>query len=159
MPMDPEGLRDTLASYWTAYYQEVRSQLSTLSVYGIDTIPSHLMPWKKLIRTWETSDGHFVVQHFSNPPTTYSDFYEDFLHVMPPRTRTLKELTTMDYEEGAPIFVSQIFGKRQYDPGYDQVAKGNYLERRDVITRAKVTELTEEKARRQAREDLEPYLP
>jgi hypothetical protein len=159
MPMeDPGGLRDTLAHYWTAYHQEVRRQLSSLSVYGIDTIPSHLMPGKRLIRTWETSDGHFLVEHISNPSTSYSDLYEDYLHTWPPRDQTLGELTGVELRDDAPLLVSRVFGKRQHDPGYDQAAMADYVERRDVISRAKVLELTEEEARRQATADLKPYI-
>ena len=60
--MDPDPLRDTLAHYFAAYYQEARSQLAGTS-FSTETVPSHLMPWRKLVRTWETKDGHFVVEH------------------------------------------------------------------------------------------------
>ena len=156
-----ERERDTIARYCAAYYRELRSLLSGRS-YGVDTLPSHLMPWKKNVYVNETRDGHFIVNHVSNPIETYSDAYEDYLHTVPQRAYTLREYLKprgLQFEEGTQLFRRQVFGKRLGDQGFDQVQKGNYLERADIITRNRVSRLSEEESRRHAREDLRRYLP
>lgn len=162
MNAESHELRDTIAHYFGAYYRELRSQLKGRS-FGIDTVPSHLMPWKKLVNVSETRDGHFIVEHISGSSTSYFDLYEDYLHIVPRRGYTLREVTGAEYEEGTAMFVRplierHIFGKRVGDEGFEEVQRGNYLERKDIITRAKVSELTEEEARKQARDDIVPYL-
>lgn len=92
--IDPDPMRDKIARYFAAYYQAARSQLAGRS-FSIETVPSHLMPWKNLVRTWETKDSHFVIEHISSPATlSYlgnesmrSDLYEDYLHLYPSETR------------------------------------------------------------------------
>lgn len=163
--IQPDPLRDTIARYFAAYYKELRSQLSG-RIYGIDTVPSHLMPWKKLVRVWESKDGHFFVEHISGAGASSwlgqeakeSDLYEDYLHLYPPREWTLSEKTGVEVKHGAAVLMTQARGKRVHDPGYGDVQRGNYVERVDAITRAKVPELTEESAREAARADLQPYV-
>ena len=163
--VDPDPLRDSLAHYFAAYYQEARSQLAGRS-FSIETVPSHLMPWRKLVRTWETRDGHFVVQHVSNPSVSphrvnesgRSDFGEDYLHLYPRRDQTLREMKEADAEDEAPVHNVEIRGKRIGDAGYDEVQNGDFTERVDAISRNKVPELTEEAAREAARVDMQPYL-
>lgn len=162
---DADPLRDTIAHYFAAYYRELRRQLSGKS-YGIDTVPSHLMPWKKLVRVWESKDGHFFVEHISGAGASSwlgqeankPDLYEDYLHLYPRRDRTLREMTGVKVEDGAAVLIARVRGKRVHDPGYGDVQRGNYVERVDAITRAKVPELTEEKAREAAQSDLRPYV-
>src|SRR5215217_6787339 len=55
--VDPDPLRDGIVRYFAAYYQEGRNRLAGRS-FSNETVPSHLMPWRKLVRTWETRDGH-----------------------------------------------------------------------------------------------------
>ena len=163
--VDPDPLRDSLAHYFAAYYQEARSQLAGRS-FGIETVPSHLMPWRKLVRMWETRDGHFVVQHVSNASDSphqgnesgRSDFGEDYLHLYPRKDQTLREMTGVEVDKGAFVHSVEIRGKRIGDAGYDEVQRGDYLERVDAISRDKVAELTEEAAREAARADMQPYL-
>ncbi len=162
--VDPDPLRDTVAHYFAAYYQEARSQLAGRS-FSIETVPSHLMPWHKLVRTWETQDGYFVVEHISQPSdssyrgneSVRSDRWEDYLHLYPRRDQTLKEMTEVKAEEDAAALITEIRGKRIDDAGYDEVQRGDYLQRMDAIPRDKVSELTEEKAREAARADMQPY--
>lgn len=162
---DPNPLRDTLDQYFATYYREVRSLLSG-KTYGIDTVPSHLMPWKKLVRVWESKDGHFVVEHISGASAPSwlgqealrSDLYEDYLHLYPPRDRTLREMTGIKVKDNAAVLMAWVSGKRVHDPGYGDVQRGNYMERVDAITKAKVPELTEESAREAAQADLRPYV-
>lgn len=161
----PDPLRDTIARYFATYYREVRSLLSG-KTYGIDTVPSHLMPWKKLVRVWESKDGHFVVEHISGASAPSwlgqealrSDLYEDYLHLYPPRDRTLREMTGIKVKDNAAVLMAWVSGKRVHDPGYGDVQRGNYMERVDAITKAKVPELTEESAREAARADLRLYI-
>lgn len=161
--VDPDLLRDTIAHYFAAYYQEARSQLAGRS-FSIETVPSHLMPWRKLVRTWETRDGHFVVEHVSNPSDSphpgnesgRSDFGEDYLHLYPPREQTPQEMTGV--YKGAIMHNVEVRGKRIGDTGYDEVQRGDYLERVDAISRNKVPELTKDAAREAARADMHPYL-
>lgn len=163
--VDPDPLRDHLARYFAAYYQEARSQLAGRS-FGIDTVPSHLMPWRKLVTTWETRDGHFVVEHVSNAGDSphpanesgRSDFGEDYLHLYPRREQTLKEMTGAGAEGDAPVHNVEIRGKRIDDAGYEEVQNGDFIERVDAISRNIVPELTEEAAREAARVDMQPYL-
>jgi hypothetical protein len=163
--VDSDQLRDTIARYFAAYYREVRNQLSGRS-FSTETIPSHLMPWKKLVRVWETRDGHFVVEHISSPNDSSwlgkrsmeSDLPEDYLHIQPPRDETLEEMTGMRVEGSASQLMTRIRGKRIGDAGYEEVQQGNYTERVDAISRAKVPDLTEEEGRRAAKADLQPYL-
>ncbi len=153
--------RDTIARYCAAYYREVRRELQGKS-YGVDTLSSHLMPWKKTVYVNETRDGHFIINHVSNPSTVHSDLYEDYLHIVPQRVYTLRKHLKprrLKFKEGTQLFRRQVFGKRLGDEGFDQVQKGNYLERADIITRNRVSHLTEEEGRRHAREDLRRYLP
>src|SRR5215217_1042413 len=63
--VDPDPLRDGIVRYFAAYYQEGRNRLAGRS-FSNETVPSHLMPWRKLVRTWETRDGHFVIEHVAN---------------------------------------------------------------------------------------------
>ncbi len=56
------------------------------------------------------------------------------------------------------MLTRHTFGKMLGDEGFEEAQNGDYLERRDVITRAKVPELPEEEAVREAREDIRPYL-
>jgi hypothetical protein len=161
----PDPLRDTIALYFAAYYREVRNRLSGKS-YGIDTVPSHLMPWKKLVRVWESRDGHYFVEHISGAgenswlgqEANRSDLYEDYMHVCPPQDQTLKEMTGLTLKEDAAVLATRVFGRRVHDPGYGDVQRGNYVERVDAITRAKVSELTEDSARVAAQADLHPYV-
>lgn len=162
MNAESHDLRDKIAHYFAAYYRELRNQLEGRS-FGIDTVPSHLMPWKKIVNVLETRDRHFIVEHISGPSTSYSDLYEDYLHIVPRRDYTLREATGAEYEEGTAMFVRpllerSIFGKRVGEEGFEEVQRGNYLERKDVITRAKVAELTKERAREEARKDIESYI-
>lgn len=163
--VDPDPLRDAVAHYFASYYQEARSQLSGKS-FSVETVPSHLMPWHKLVRTWEARDGYFVVEHISRPSdssyrgneSVRSDRWEDYLHLYPRTDQTLKEMTGMEAKEGAPVLMTRIRGKRIDDAGYEEVQSGDYLERVDAIFRDKIPELTEEKAREAARADIRPYL-
>ncbi len=124
------------------------------------------MPWRKLVRTWETREGHFVVEHVSSPSDSpyrgnesgRSDFGEDYLHLYPRRDQTLREMTGLETDKGALVHSVEIRGKRIGDAGYDEVQRGDYLERVDAISRDKVPELTEEEAREAARADIHPYL-
>lgn len=161
-----EELRDKTAHYYGAYYRELRRQLKGQS-FGVATIPSHLMPWKKVVYVvvyvMETRDGHFVTEHVSGPGRTYSDLYEDYLQVVPRRAFTLRDVTGDELEEGtamrvAPTLIRHISGKQLGDEVFAWVQNGDYLERRDVITRAKVYEWSEEEAVREARQNLQPYL-
>jgi hypothetical protein len=156
-----ERERDTIAHYCAAYYREVRRQLQGRS-YGVSTLPSHLMPWKRIVYVNETRDGHFIVNHVSNPRESHSDLYEDYMHIVPQRAYTLREHLKprrLRYDESTQLFRRQVFGKRLGDQGFDQVQKGNYLDRADIITRNRVHRLTEEEGRRHAREDLRRYFP
>lgn len=161
----PDPLRDSVARYFAAYYQEARSQLAGKS-FGVATVPSHLMPWHKLVRTWETQDGYFVVEHISNPKdssyqghaSVRSDRWEDYLHLYPRRDQTLREMTGLELEDGRAIPTTEIRGKLIADPGYDEVQVGDYLERVDMLPKDKVSEFTEEKAREAARHDMQPYV-
>ncbi len=163
--MDPDPLRDTIAHYFATYYQEARSQLAGRS-FSIETVPSHLMPWRKLVRTWETRDGHFVVEHVSQSSDSphpanesgRSDLGEDYLHLYPRRDQTLREMTGVEADKCALVHSVEIRGKRIGDAGYEEVQNGDYLERVDAISRNKVPELTEEAAREAARADMQPYL-
>ncbi len=163
--VDPDPLRDSLAQYFAAYYQEARSQLAGRS-FSSETVPSHLMPWRKLIRTWETRDGHFVVEHVSNASDSphpaneseRSDFGEDYLHLYPRKDQTLREMTGAVAEGDAPVHNVEIRGKRIVDAGYEEVQNGDFTERVDAISRNKVPELTEEAAREAARVDIQSYL-
>jgi hypothetical protein len=162
---DPDPLRDKIARYFAAYYQEARSQLSGRS-FSIETVPSHLMPWRKLVRTWETKDGHFVVEHISSPAASswlgYQpprfDSYEYYLHLNPRRDQTLEEMTGVRVEENASVLMADVRGKRIGDAGYEEVQNGDFMERVDTISRNKVPELTEESAREAAQVDMQPYL-
>ena len=162
--VDSDPARDTAAHYFAAYYQEARSQLAGTS-FGVDSVPSHLMPWHKLVRTWETRDGYFVVEHISQPSdSSYqgnesirSDHWEDYLHLYPRRDQTMGEMTGMEADEGVTL-ATEIRGKRIDDAGYDEVQRGDYLQRVDAIPKDKVSELTEEKARAAARSDMQPYI-
>lgn len=159
---ESEELRDKIAHYYGAYYRELRRQLEGRS-FGISTVPSHLMPWKRVVYVMETRDGHFVTEHVSGPSETYFNSYEDYLQVVPRRAYTLRDVTGADHEEGtalrvAPMLTRHTFGKMLGEEGFEKVQNGDYLERRDVITRAKVPELTEDDAVREAREDIRPYL-
>lgn len=115
--VDPDPLRDAIARYFAAYYQEARSQLAGRS-FSIETVPSHLMPWRKLVRTWETRDGHFVVEHVSNPSDSphpgnesgRSDFGEDYLHLYPRRDQALWEMTGAEADKGALGTASRFGG-------------------------------------------------
>jgi len=163
--VDPDPLRDKIAQYFAAYYQEARSQLAGRS-FSPETVPSHLMPWRKLVRTWETRDGHFVVEHISNASDSphpanesgRSDFGEDYLHPYPRKDQTLREITGADAEGDVPMHNVEIRGKRIVDAGYEEVQNGDFTERVDAISRNKVPELTEEAAREAARTDIQPYL-
>lgn len=160
-----DPLRDIIAHYFAAYYREARSQLSGRS-YGIDIVPSHLMPWKKLVRVWESKDSHFVVEHISGASATSwlgqeahkSNLYEDYLHLYPALRWTLKEATGLEVERNTAVLAVRVHGKRVHDPGYGTVQRGDYLERVDAISRAKVPELTEENAKVAAWADLQPYI-
>jgi hypothetical protein len=162
---DLDPLRDKIARYFAAYYQEARSQLSGRS-FSIETVPSHLMPWRKLVRTWETKDGHFVVEHISSPTASswlgYQpprfDSYEYYLHLNPRRDQTLEEMTGVRVEENASVLMADVRGKRIGDAGYEEVQNGDFMERVDAISRNKVPELTEESAREAAQADMQPYL-
>jgi len=163
--VDPDPLRDGIVRYFAAYYQEGRNRLAGRS-FSNETVPSHLMPWRKLVRTWETRDGHFVVQHVSNPSDSphrvnesrRSDFGEDYLHLYPRKDQTLREMTGADVEGDAHVHSVEICGKRIGDAGYDEVQNGDFTERVDAIPRNKVPELTEGAAREAARVDMQPYL-
>lgn len=162
MRTESEELRDKIAHYYSAYYRELRRQLEGRS-FSISTVPSHLMPWKKVVYVMETRDGHFVVDHISGSSTTYFDSYEDYIQVVPRRYFSLRDITGAVHEEGtamrvSPMLERRIFGKRIGDEGFDEVQKGDYLERRDVITRAKVRELIRDEARKEAQEDIRLYL-
>ena len=160
--VDPDPLREKIAQYFAAYYQEARSQLAGSKSFSPESVPSHLMPWRKLVRTWETRDGHFVVEHVSNASDSphpanesgRSDFGEDYLHLYPRREQTLKEMTGAGAEGDAPVHNVEIRGKRIDDAGYEEVQNGDFIERVDAISRNIVPELTEEAAR----VDMQPYL-
>jgi hypothetical protein len=162
---DPDPLRDKITRYFAAYYREARDQLSGRS-FSIETVPSHLMPWPKLVRTWETKDGHFIVEHISSPAASswlgYQpprfDSYEYYLHLHPCRDQMLEEMTRVRVEENASLLMAEVRGKRIGDAGYEEVQGGDYLERVDAISRNKVPELTEEAARKAVRADMQPYL-
>ncbi len=64
----------------------------------------------------------------------------------------------MDTDKDALMHNIEIRGKRIGDAGYEEVQRGDYLERVDAISRDKVPELTEEAARQAARTDMHPYL-
>jgi hypothetical protein len=163
--VDPDPLRYTIAHYFATYYQEARNQLAGRS-FSIETVPSHLMPWRKLVRTWETRDGHFVVEHVSQSSDSphpanesgRSDLGEDYMHLYPRRDQTLREMTGVEVDKCALVHSVEIRGKRIGDAGYEEVQNGDYLERVDAISRDKVAELTEEEARETARADMQPYL-
>jgi len=160
----PDPLRDTIAHYFAAYYQEARSQLSGHS-FSPETLPSHLMPWHKVVRTWETKDGYIVVEHITQPSdasyrgndAVRSDRWEDYLHLYPRTDQTLSEMTGMEENEVA-VPLTETFGKLIDDTGYLDVQNGEYVQRVDAIPKDKTTELTEEKAREAARADIRPYL-
>jgi hypothetical protein len=162
---DLDPLRDKKARYFAAYYREARDQLSGRS-FSIETVPSHLMPWPKLVRTWETKDGHFVVEHISSPAASswlgYQpprfDSYEYYLHLNPRRDQTLEEMTGVKVEDDASVLRAEVRGKRIGDAGYEEVQNGDFMERVDAISRNKVPELTEEAAQEAARTDMQPYL-
>jgi hypothetical protein len=124
------------------------------------------MPWRKLVRTWETRDGHFVVEHISSPGASswfgnqppQSDSYEYYLHLHPRRDQTLEEMTGIRVEAFSSTLMPEVRGKRIGDAGYEEVQNGDYLERVDAISRNKVPELTEEAAREAAQADIQPYL-
>ena len=130
--VDPDPLRDTIAHYFATYYQEARSQLAGRS-FSIETVPSHLMPWRKLVRTWETRDGHFVVEHVSQSSDSphpvnesgRSDLGEDYLHLYPRRDQTLRELTGIRVEENVSVLMAEVRGKRIGDAGYEEVQNGD----------------------------------
>jgi hypothetical protein len=163
--LDSAQLSEVIAHYFIAYYREARRQLSGRT-FGTATMPSHLLPGKKLVRVWETADGHFVVEHISRPSdASYlgqeairSHRYEDYLQVLPRLDETLEERTGMQVAENAAVLDTRLHGKTLGDAGYEEVAHGDYVERVDVITRSKVPELTEEKAREAAHGDLQPYI-
>ena len=160
----PDPLRDTIAHYFAAHYPESRSQLSGNS-FSPETLPSHLMPWHKLVRTWETKDGYIVAEHITQPSdasyrgnhAVRSARWEDYLHLYPPTDRRLNEMTGMEADEGATL-ATEIRGKLIDDPGYDEVQRGNYRQRVDAIPKDKISELTEDKARQAARVDMRPYV-
>jgi hypothetical protein len=160
----PDSLRDTIAHNFAAYYQEARSQLSGHS-FSPETLPSHLMPRHKLVRTWETKDGYIVVEHTTRPSdasyrgnhAVRSDPWEDYLHLYPRTDQTLSEMTGMEENEVA-VSLTETLGKLIDDSGYLDVQNGEYIQRVDAIPTDKTTGLTEEKAREAARADIRPYL-
>lgn len=150
--------RDAIAHYYAAYYRELRRLLSGRS-YGVDTVPSHLMPWKRNVYVLETRDGHFITEHRSGPSTMHSNLYEDYLHIVPRRHYTLREHREPTYKEGTKLFRHRIFGKRSIEEGFTEIMSADYLQREDVISRNRISGLTEEEGQRHAREDLKRYLP
>lgn len=160
----PDPPRDTIAHYFASYYQEARSQLAGNS-FSPETLPSHLMPWHKLVRTWETKDGYIVVEHITQPSdasyrenrAVRSDRWEDYLHLYPRTDQTLNEMTGMEGNEGV-VPLTKTYGRLIDDAGYLDVQKGDYLQRVDATPKGKVPELTEEKAREAARVDMRPYV-
>jgi hypothetical protein len=153
--------RDTIAHYYGAYYRELRRVLEGRS-FGVDTVPSHLMPWKRNVYVLETRDGHFIVNNISNPSTVHSDLYEDYIHIVPRRHYTLREHLKQEkarYKEGTQIFRRRMFGKRSLEEGFLEVMGEDYLEREDIITRNRACRLTQQEAREHAKMDLRRYLP
>lgn len=153
--MGPEELRDNVARYWLAYYREVRNILGTIS-WGAAEIPTHFIPQPRTIRLHQARDG-FILEHFNRDPGT--GYYEAF-EVYPPTDRTIKELTSgsFNYQEGAPILWSMANGRRLGHPEHDKALSPDFRHRYDIITNEKVAELTTEEAKRNAREDLRPFL-
>lgn len=83
----------------------------------------------------------------ANPHYMQSQLYEDYIHFVPRRHYTLREhLMPMKrkYEEGTKLFWRRFFGKRSGNEGFDMVLEGDHLEREDIVTRNKVSQLTEE---------------
>jgi hypothetical protein len=153
--MKPEELRDMVAQYWVAYYAEVGNILNAVS-WGSAEIPTHFIPQPRTIRLHQAQDG-FIVEHCNRDPGTgrYLAF-----EIYPPTDRTIRELTSGSFgtKEGAPLFFSMADGRRLGHPQHDEALSPDFRQRYEIITNAHVPKLTEEEARKNARENLELYL-
>lgn len=67
-------------------------------------------------------------------------------------------MTGVEVEQNAAVLLTKIRGMRIGDAGYEEVQRGDYLERVDAISGDKVPNLTEEEPREAARADVQPYL-
>ena len=155
---DPEKeaqrIRQVIADYYTAFYDEVRRHVSTSAVEIRDT-PYFLRDHRKRILIAECQDG-FIVLHFASADNASSEVSETFEFDTGFHDKTVSKLTGETYQPATSFGKTTCFVLKE--EATQEYVEPEGWECHDVISYNRATRLTPEQARHNAREDVRSFL-